>query len=602
MTHQPDSSASKSTPSRAHKAIHYERQTQVVPKHTFDLTPFLENVKTWVEHAPVWRPDDIFVLRFVFLLPDREKTSHGTQRVNIRSIKEYEAAQTGLMFARSLIDGLVCGGYVYRGYAFRTGLQLGPSWREGNGVKTCAVLEFPCSAGCITADIFVFAAKALFSAEELNHMQAVTINLYFNDSILGTEDLPVRVRLPPPDAAIALYSLPQIQDILYDTMSSRHVLFTLKTPLGSMRQGMMVKTLSGWKNVEITCREELYTSVVEHGIAEFMPAVNRVDEDYPSSITIETDPGSMMEAVLGKRKSWILNTYVTEKILGILERYNLYYMVKFSGNKGWHIQIPVELKEPFTVYQDIVKTIVTRDTDSLSQEQGTAARDEILQLEEVKSYKDPFFVARRFVDLVGARVMFYELRDIGRILTLDDLKKLHVSVQPMKREDYLLKDLDIYETSRGPVKVGIPQILSINPYSRFRRQFKLLIDHSSNKREGKLRSVFSLHSKTGLVSLPALLQTTEGTPRFDPRMWDHDFVHTWARAERVYDKISTGILHPRDSIQPRKVNEQSGFEQFLRDNAGLLIYLLQEGGEALELLTTPAAVRANTHLWNPKSQ
>ncbi|MGC1121659.1 MAG: hypothetical protein WBA22_11255 [Candidatus Methanofastidiosia archaeon] len=597
MTYQPDSSTSKSTSSRAYKAIHYERQSQLALKHVFDLTPFLENVRTWVQKAPSCRPGDIFTLRLVFSLPDRRKTKHDTQSFDLGSVKEYEAAQTGLLYARSLIDILVDERYILHGYAFKPGLQLGPSWREEGTMKTCAVLEFPCSAGCIAPDVLVFSVKVLFSAEELNYMQAVTIGLYFNDCILGAEDLPTTVHSPPVDTAKTFYSAPQIQDILINTVSSRNVLFTLKTPQGSMRQGMMVKTMSGWKNVVITCKEDLYRSVIEHGITEFIPAVNRVDEDYPSIITIETDPGSMMEAVLGKRKSWILNTYVTEKILAILERYNLHYLIKFSGNKGWHIQLPVELEEPFDVYQGVVEAIVNKDVDALpTEEQINAVMANILQLEEVKSYKDPFFVARRFVDLVGARVMFYELKDIGTVLTLHDLKTLLLRVAPMRREDYLLKDLDIYETPRGPVRVEVPQILSINPYSRFRRQFKLLIDHSSNKKEGKLRSVFSLHSKTGLVSLPALLHPHDGT-RFDPRMWDYDFVRAWASAERVYNKVNAGGSYLLESVQPGKVNEGSGFEQFLKDNRGLLIYLLQNGGEALELLTTPAALWVNAHLW-----
>jgi hypothetical protein len=107
--------------------------------------------------------------------------------------------------------------------------------------------------------------------------------------------------------------------------------------------------------------------------------------------------------------------------------------------------------------------------------------------------------------------------------------------------------------------------------------------------------VFSLHSKTGLVSLPALLDSHDGT-RFDPRMWDYDFVRAWARAERVYHKVHTDT-HFLESVQPMKVNEGPKFEQFLKDNRGLLLYLLQNGGEALELLTTPAALWVNAHLW-----
>jgi hypothetical protein len=596
VTCQPDSSTRKRTSSRAYKAIHYERQSQLHLDHVFDLTPVLEDVGAWVQEAPSHRPDDTFTLRFVFSLPDRRKTKHDIQSFDLGSIKEYEAAQTGLLYARSLIDILVDAQYTFHGYTFKTGLQLGPSWREEDTTKTCAVLEFPCSSGRITPDVLEFAVRILFSTEELNHMKAVTIGLYFNDCILGAEEVPTTVHPPPVATAKALYSVPQVQDILLNAISGRNVLFTLKTSQGSMRQGMMVKTLSGWQNVVITCREDLYRSVVDHGITEFIPAVNRADEDYPSIITIETDPGSMMEAVLGKRKSWILNTYITEKILSILERYNLYYLVKFSGNKGWHIQLPVELETPFDVYQDVVEAIVNKNVDTLpSEEQINAVMANILQLEDVKSYKDPFFVARRFVDLVGARVMFYELKDIHTVLTLHELKTLLLRIAPMRREDYLLKNLDICETSRGPVKVEVPQLLSLNPYSRFRRQFKLLIDHSSNKKEGKLRSVFSLHSKTGLVSLPALLNPHDRT-QFDPRMWDYDFVRAWARAERVYNKALTDTRLV-ESVQPMSGNEESRFEQFLKDNRGLLIYLLQNGGEALELLTTPAALWVNAHLW-----
>jgi DNA primase len=596
VTCQPDPDTRKHTSSRAYKAIHYERQSQLPLKHVFDLTPVLESVRTWVHEAPSHRPDDIVTLRLVFSLPDRRKTKNETQSFDLGSMKEYEAAQTGLLYARSLIDILVDDQYTFHGYAFKTGLQLGPSWREEDTTKTCAVLEFPCSSGRITPDVLAFAVRILFSTEEINYMQAGTIGLYFNDCILGAEELPTTVHPPPVDAATTFYSVPQVQDILLNAISGRNVLFTLKTSRGSMRQGMMVKTLSGWQNVVITSGEDLFRSVVDHGITEFIPAVNRAEEDYPSIITIETDPGSMMEVVLGKKKSWILNTYITEKILAILERYNLYYSVKFSGNKGWHIQLPVELETPFNVYQEVVEAIVNKDVDALpTEEQINAAMANILQLEDVKSYKDPFFVARRFVDLVGARVMFYELKDIHTVLTLHDLKTLLLRTAPMRREDYLLKNLDIYETPRGPVKVEVPQLLSINPYSRFRRQFKLLIDHSSNKKEGKLRSVFSLHSKTGLVSLPALLNSHDKT-RFDPRMWDYDFVRVWARAERVYNKVLTDTRLV-ESVHPMNVNEESKFEQFLKDNRGLLIYLLQNGGEALELLTTPSALWVNAHLW-----
>ncbi|MBU7037280.1 MAG: hypothetical protein HXS52_05075 [Theionarchaea archaeon] len=597
---QPDSGFSTSTLSRAHKAIHYERQNQVVLRHVFDLTPFLEKVGTWVGQAPSSRPGDVFTLRLVFSLPSRWKIKHDARNADLSSIKKYEAAQAGLMHARSLMDTLVDEHYVLNRVQFQTGLQIGPSWREGDTVKTCATLEFPCSAGHIASDAVVFAVKVLFSAEELNHMEAVTISLYFNDSILGTENLPVIIHSPPLDTARIFYSAPQIQDILYDSISGRNVLFTLKTSQGSMRKGMMVRTTSGWKTMAITCKKDLYKSVVEHEVTEFIPAVNRADEDYPSVITIETDLGILMDAVLGKRKSWILNTYVTEKILTILERYNLHYMVKFSGNKGWRVQIPVELKAPFNTYQDVVKTLVTRDLDALpTDEQVNAAMASILQREEVRSYKDPFFVARRFVDLVGARVMFYELKDIGTVLTLEDVKRLRLHVSPMKREDYLLKSLDVYETRQGPVKVEIPQILSINPYSRSRRQFKLLIDHSSNKKEGKLRSVFSLHSRRGLVSLPALLDFRDRARRFDTRMWDYDFVCAWAKAERVYRKVSEGRLDLSESGRRWNINGRSGFERFLKDNSGFLMYLLQNGGEALELLTTPAALWVNAHLGIP---
>jgi len=129
----------------------------------------------------------------------------------------------------------------------------------------------------------------------------------------------------------------------------------------------------------------------------------------------------------------------------------------------------------------------------------------------------------------------------------------------------------------------------------------LLIDHSSNKKEGKLRSVFSLHSKSGLVSVPAVLYTDKKFTRFDKRMWDYDSVCRLANPEKVYNQL--------EGISPREYPllelarkwdmnyNLTGFEKFLNDHKGLLVYLLQNGGEALELLNTHTARWVNANLY-----
>jgi DNA primase len=420
--------------------------------------------------------------------------------------------------------------------------------------------------------------------------------------VLGSIKVTTHTAVNPLAFAETFYSHPSIQDILYTKTKNRNILYVFKNEDGTIRSGMSVKTMTGWNPVEIHEKNHIATAVKHCGVVEFIPAVNRINQEYPSIITIETDPGDMVTTVLG-RKSWIFNTYITEEIMNVLDRYNINYTVKFSGNKGWHIQIPVELREPFTMYQTVVEAIVNKDICSLPDDiQIPAMKVNLMQLEEVRSYKDPFFVARRFVDLVGAAVMFYQLRDIQRVLQFNDLKKLMVRMHPVSREDFLKRHTDLYETNRGPVKVDIPQVLSINPYSKFRRQFKLLIDHSSNKREGKLRSVFSLHSKTGLVSIPALLHTKKGITQFDERMWDYDFLCSRAQPEYVNNQLE-GVAPENgypllDLAQKWEINyDVTGFEQFLDDHKGLLIYLLQNGGEALELLDTPTALWVNNNLW-----
>ncbi len=591
---------SKST---SHKAIHYERQTQLRFKHLFDLASFYEQLPLWCSRANLYGPGQ-FLLRFEFTLPARRKYKRNSFVYDLISAKEYEAAQTGLMYARSLFDVLSDEHYRYRGYKFGRGLQIGPSWIEKGKMKTCATLSIMMSgdhAEITAVDVLTFATHAIFSNEDLNHMQAVTAKVYFNGELLGSMDIEVEnTSCEFLEFAPQYYSYREIQEILYSQAENRNVLYAFKTEKG-IRQGMMIKTDTLWKLVEIKKIEDIYKTVKDYSVVEFIPAVNRIDEEYPSIITIETDPGDMLQHVLGKRKTWVFNTYVTEKILAILDTYRINYNLKFSGNKGWHILIPIELKEPFDTYQKVVEAIVNKELGNLPHDEKILAMmANLMQLEDVKSYKDPFFLARRFVDLVGAHIMFYELKDIHTILTLNDLRRLCLRVAPAYREDFLRKGGDLYETGRGPVRVELPQVLSINPYSRFRRQFKLLIDHSSNKKEGKLRSPFSLHSRTGLVSIPAVVYRDDGKTRIDERFWDYDFVCALANPRRMCNQIE-GLIQDEyplmDSVRKWESNDVRGFEEFFHDHRGLLIYLLQNGGEALELLDCRTALWVNANLW-----
>ena len=592
---------------KSYKAIHYERQTQLRFRHIFNPNPFYTQLRYWCSTIKTpYKPGNTFMLQFDFTLPERRKIKRRSKVFDLTSTKEYEAAHTGLMYARSMFDIFVDELYKWSRYTFDKGLQIGPSWVEGDKVKTCAVLilpTFPPPYRDITvADVLVFAAQTIFSADDLNHMQQITARVYFNTELLGIMDIGTESNYEPAEVVEEYYSCEQIQRILYSRVENRNVLYAFRTEGNQIRQGMMIKTDTIWKPVEIRKREDIYTSVKGYNVIEFIPAVNRVGEEYPSVITIETDPGDMFVTALGPEKSWIVNTYVTEKILQILDRYKIRYTVKFSGNKGWHIVIPVEFNKPLPVYQDVVEAIVNKELGSLPDEEKIPAMmANVMQLEDVRSYKDPFFVARRFVDLIGAHVMFYELADIHTVLTLDDVRRLCLRVRPVSREDLLRKGSDIFESERGPVKAEIPQVVSINPYSRFRRQFKLLIDHSSNKKEGKLRSILSLHSKSGLASVPALLREEKGITRIDKRMWDYNFVCDVADPENVLTQLEnkSDYTYPLQELaQKWEVNtELTGFNQFLEDHKGLLVYLLQNGGEALELLDSPTAVWVNAHLW-----
>ncbi len=580
----------------SYKAIHYERQTQLKLRHLFNLHQFYKSLPHWCSTVNPSVPG-FFVLKFEFVFPRRRKIKRHSLVFDLTSTKEFEASQAGLMYARSLFDIFVDEYYTCNDHTFTAGLQIGPSWIDRGKTRTCAVLALPSTQEI--SDMLTFATRAIFSSEELHHMEAITGSLSHNGRLLGVMDIPSERCTDLLRCAEKFYSSTRIQEVLYTSMKDRNVLYTFKNGEG-LRQGMMIKTDDGWDPVEIKKLEDIHQSVRECGVVEFIPAVNRSNEDYPSIITIETDPGDMLVSVLGAKKSWVLNTYITEKIMRVLDRYRIKYMVKFSGNKGWHVLIPVELREPFQSYQEVVEAIVIKDLHKLpDDEQMVAYMVNLMQLEDVKSYKDPFFVARRFVDLMGAHVMFFKLRDIHTILTLNDLKRCLLKVSPWRNARH-----DIFKTERGPVKVEIPQIVSINPYSKFRRQFKLLIDHSSNKKEGKIRSVFSLHSKTGLVSIPALLYTDEkGLTKFDEKMWDYDLVRKLAGAERVYDEIESEDMSMSDYpllelARKWEVNQNlKGFQQFMDDHRGLLIYLLQNGGEALELLDTQTALWVNANLW-----
>jgi hypothetical protein len=164
----------------SYKAIHYERQTSLKVNHVFNVEPFYQSVPRWCSRAPrPYTPGDSFMLRFEFVLPDRRKIKRDTSVFDLISTKEYEAAQTGLMYARSLFDIFVDEHYTYNGYTFKTGLQIGPSWTDEESVTTCAVLPLPVPSNPVVfPDIIIFATKAVFSADELHHMQKVGITIF----------------------------------------------------------------------------------------------------------------------------------------------------------------------------------------------------------------------------------------------------------------------------------------------------------------------------------------------------------------------------------------------------------------------------------------
>jgi hypothetical protein len=82
-------------------------------------------------------------------------------------------------------------------------------------------------------------------------------------------------------------------------------------------------------------------------------------------------------------------------------------------------------------------------------------------------------------------------------------------------------------------------------------------------------------------------------------MWDYDFVCDAADPETVCNNLKEESNYPfLELARTREINHRTdGFEQFLKDHRGLLIYLLQNGGEALELLDTPTARWVNANLW-----
>ncbi|MBU7027764.1 MAG: hypothetical protein HXS48_12580 [Theionarchaea archaeon] len=404
----------------SYKTIHYERQTQLRFKHKFDVDSFCKQLRCWCCQAGCERGQ--FILRFEFTLPKRRKTKRNSVVLDLVSTKEYEAAHTGLMYACSLFNIFADEFYGY-GCRFDRGLQIGPSWVEKGKVKTCAVLSLSTSLNenITVSDVLTFAVKAVFSAEDLHHMQAVTAEVYFNGELLGSADInPVSNLCKPLEFAQTFYSSENVQKILYTRVRDRNVLYAFKTERG-IRQGMMVKTGAIWNLLKIQETDDLYRSVKDFNVVEFIPAVNRIHEEYPSVITIETDPGDMFVAVLGKKKSWRVNTYVAEKICNILDRYRIHYMVKFSGNKGWHIQVPVELKQPFKVYQKVVEVIVNKELGTLPDEEKVAAlelvdtRDKEI-LHEMGQTAEQTLDGVRFTKLL---LLHFSLKDMVMMLLKD---------------------------------------------------------------------------------------------------------------------------------------------------------------------------------------
>lgn len=567
------------------KAVHYERQEQLYPDHKFDTGPAVEKLVDWYRSlGPLVPTDDILTIQLDFILPYRRTKDWSGTFKSYRAVKKYEAAQKGITSAHKIFDTYVEDNYRFAGYPFTNGLQIDPSHRN-NDNKVVVPIKFNLKPHASLERVIKFAVEAVFTPDDINYMESAVLSLQRNGQEIGRTEVPEKETASDKlDIAPTYYDDPYVKSFIFKKCENRRILFGLRSESGSVREGAMIKKDGKWELIEINTEDDVPLVAKNDGVTSFIPALNSVDSVVPTFFSIESDPGDQMFSILGKEEAWKLNTYVIEKTCGTLDHYGIKYVVKFSGNKGWHIEIPINMKKPSVFYQKVVDAVMSEE-----EEEGM----DQLELEHSKSYKDLFFMGRIFVELMGARVMYYGLDDIQKHLSFAQARDLGLDIHPISADDF--SNYGIYSQEEWDWAVDVPRLLSVNPRAKDRRYPQFLIDNSSDKKNGPLTAMLSLHRKSGLACIPALIERgPQGLMRFNPRMYDYNQVCELADPKKVLANID--FWKPRAEYWP--VNHGTTWiDGLFRDNIGLLEYDLRWGAERMELMTPVKARVVNSEVW-----
>lgn len=624
--------------------FYYERQNELDGRPGFDLDGMLDLMSGAVaglRDEPGLK-DATARIEFDVVLPTKERVvEEGKKRKKtIRAVHEQDAALSALHHADSLFCQMFQQDQQYLKAVWPTApsfegvvVKHEPSDPEGmvRSMRRVVSPEFKLDGEFDT--IMSYFAYVLFDSEEACHYDAVTARVTLADSV-GIE-LPLsrekKERKYSMDAVQAWYSRPEVARYLFEACENREVLFSFSN---RSRPGITVDPL-GWLGVllseeagepykpsrkdkvvlEFSTPEDISDAVFRHGLVDIIPAGNKKEERVVRRISLETDPGDLFQKILGKDKAWRANTYVAQKMCRVLDRYGIRYLCKFSGNKGWHVEMDVRMAEPPAEYRRVVEFIAAQvmDDDKASQ----------LELSKCKEYADPFFFARRFADVVGAKVMFSSLPGLLKegILGLDDLRKLSVPVREVTDREYetelwkYRKSVDskadsvpwVVESGGKKYKVKFSDLVSINPYSKLKRTTKLLVDHSSNKYRGKLRALYSVNPKSGCVSVPAPHEREKGWFSFSSPAWDLDRMKDVSLVDHAAGGLDgndepipydwAGLAKdakPNKGVQP--------FERFCRDNRDWFYYLLKNGAESLELKEDYTGLWVEGYIWDSENK
>ncbi len=315
----------------AYRAIGYERQSQLKLRHKFDtdaIDPLIDAIGN-VNYTP--SPENNFSIRFDLSPVVSRKIKRGGPAYDLTSIREGETYYDAMSKIMKLAQDLMYEMNSVGGYTISSGPHIwGYVDDADHTIKTRVEYDIPTVYRNRPVDVELvakFFSTLMFSVEEVNYARKATASVLFNGEVLASTELSEAQKMNPAlEFAKTYYANEEVQNILWDMVKNRNSLYVFLVEKefedGSVekyiRPGRMILTDNGWEEVEITRKQDIADAVQNNGVVEFIPAVNRIDEMYPSVITIETDPGDMMVHMLGKEKTWRFNSYIIEKVCTVL--------------------------------------------------------------------------------------------------------------------------------------------------------------------------------------------------------------------------------------------------------------------------------------------